>query len=694
MFTITHGPRLSAAQAVSPCRSLPSRTALTAAVALTSAAFAAPGLAQTMIHDYTSSSIQHDTMVVTAVPLSSPITVETDPRTPRQPMPASDGADYLKTIPGFTSVRNGGTNGDPVFRGMFGSRLKVLTNGSEMLGACPSRMDAPTSYILPEAYDSLTVIKGPQSVLWGPGASAATVRFDRGPEAFDDPGARVDGSVILGTHGRFDRRIDAAAGNEDAYVRLIGNESEANDYKDGNGDAVPSRWDKWNGDVALGLTPDPDTWLEITAGRGNGEARYAGRGMDGSKFLRETAGIRFEKKNLSEHWRKLEMQANYAYADHIMDNFSLRDPAPMGMDDGGMGMGHDGMAMRLDRRTRSTRVASTWAWYDFQWIVGVDAQQQIHRNRDGGHWESDYEQIQYGLFNQLTWFASDHDRVIGGLRVDGYHVDDKNNDTVTAGDTRRKTLPGGFIRFEQDLADAPATWYAGVGHAQRFPDYWELKPGLDGPGDSLNAFDGVEPEKTTQLDMGVQYQSERTRAWVSGYVGYVQDFILFDYNGDNTQVNNIDAQIAGAEMGAAYDLTDNWTGEVNLAYAWGRNATDGEALPQIPPLESRLSLTYERDVWSVGGLWRLVAPQNRIALNKGNVVGQDLGSSAGFGIFSFNGAYRFSPNFTLSTGIDNVFDNTYSEHLNLAGNAGFGYSGDTRVNDPGRMVWAKLDFHF
>ncbi|WP_198655836.1 hypothetical protein [Salinicola sp. CR57] len=48
----------------------------------------------------------------------------------------------------------------------------------------------------------------------------------------------------------------------------------------------------------------------------------------------------------------------------------------------------------------------------------------------------------------------------------------------------------------------------------------------------------------------------------------------------------------------------------------------------------------------------------------------------------------------MSTGIDNLFDNTDSEHLNLAGNAGFGYPGDTRVNDPGRMLWAKLDFHF
>ncbi len=59
-------------------------------------------------------------MVITGVAQQSPIKVVTDPRIPRQPVPASDAADYLKTIPGFSAVRSGGVNSDTVFRGMFG----------------------------------------------------------------------------------------------------------------------------------------------------------------------------------------------------------------------------------------------------------------------------------------------------------------------------------------------------------------------------------------------------------------------------------------------------------------------------------------------------------------------------------------------------------------------------------------------
>jgi iron complex outermembrane receptor protein len=109
--------------------------------------------------------VTFESIIVTAVQQESPLSFETDPKQPRQPAPASDGADYLKTIPGFSAIRNGGTNGDPVLRGMFGSRLNLLTNDGTMLGACPARMDNPLSYVAPETYDTLSVVKGPQTVL-------------------------------------------------------------------------------------------------------------------------------------------------------------------------------------------------------------------------------------------------------------------------------------------------------------------------------------------------------------------------------------------------------------------------------------------------------------------------------------------------------------------------------------------------
>ncbi|WP_249678068.1 TonB-dependent copper receptor [Pseudomonas abieticivorans] len=644
--------------------------------------------------------------VITAIAPSSPLTVITNPKDPRQPVPASDGADYLKTIPGFSAIRAGGTNGDPVLRGMFGSRLNILTNGGNMIGACPNRMDAPTSYIAPETFDRLTVIKGPQTVQWGPGASAGTILFEREPEHFGQLGSRVNASALAGSNGRFDKVLDAAAGNADGYARFVGNQSQSDDYKDGNGDTVPSRWDKWNGDVALGWTPDADTLLELTAGKGDGQSRYAGRGMDGSQFKRESLGLRFEKSNIGEVLDKFEAQVYYNYADHVMDNYSLRTPS-------GTGMMAGPMASNVDRRTLGARLKATWKWADWQLLSGIDAQTSEHRSRSAmgvdtykdQPFSKDAVMHNYGVFSELTWYATGTDRVISGARLDRASAKDYRQTTgsgmtatpnPTADDTRADTLPSGFLRYEHDLAVLPATTYAGIGHVQRFPDYWELYSPTSGPTGSLNAFDAIKPEKTTQLDFGIQYKTDNLEAWASGYVGQVRDFILFDYTGGNSQARNVDARIMGGELGAAYKLTQRWKADATLAYAWGKNSSDGKALPQMPPLESRLGLTYSEDDWSAGALWRVVAAQHRIDANAGNVVGKDYEQSAGFGVFSLNGAYRVNKHLKLSAGVDNLLDKTYAEHLNLAGNAGFGYPANDpqAINEPGRTLWTKVDVSF
>lgn len=645
-----------------------------------------------------------ESIVITGVAPSSPLTFVTDPKIPRQPIPASDGTDFLKTIPGFSAIRNGGSNGDPVLRGMFGSRLNILTNGSSMPGACPSRMDAPTSYISPQNFDELTVIKGPQTVLWGPGASAGTIRFDREPPRFVESGIIFDGALTGGSWGRNDQSADLTVGNDKFYARVTGNHSHSQDYKDGSGNIVESRWDKWNTDLAVGFTPDADTFIELTAGTGDGEARYAGRGMDGTKFKRESFGLRFQKQNMEGMLKKVEAQVYYNYADHVMDNFSLRTFKPSGMM-------MKPSASNVDRATWGGRFAGTLELSEsLSLTTGMDFQESRHRRRGGmgiqayssQPWVKDASFQNTGLFGELTWNASESNRVIGGARVDWASAKDFRQATgsgmmmkpnPTAGTRRTDTLPSGFLRYEHDLETLPATLYVGLGHVQRFPDYWELFSPTMGPMGSLNAFDGIKPEKTTQLDFGAQYKTKNLEAWFSGYVGQVNDFILFTYT-PGSQASNINARILGGEMGVSYKPAPAWTVGATVAYAWGENRSSGTALPQIPPLEARLSASYDDGTWSAGALWRIVAAQKRYAKNQGNVVSKDFGPSAGFGVFSLNGGYTVNKNVRFTVGIDNVFNKTYNEHLNLAGNAGFGYSANTAINEPGRTIWATVSLKF
>ncbi|WP_343580733.1 TonB-dependent copper receptor [Acinetobacter sp.] len=650
------------------------------------------------------------------------LVVQADPKQPIQPIPATDGADYLQSIMGFNAIQSGGTNSDVTFRGMFGSRIKILTDGTENLGACPSRMDAPTSYISPESYDRISVIKGPQTVQYANTGSAATVIFERQPEKLTEAKPyRGQASVLWGSFGRLDQNVEAAVGDEKKYIRLNANRSESNSYQDGDGKTVPSSWERWNADVALGWTPDENTWVELTGGKADGESEYAGREMDGAQFARESLGLRFEKKNITEVIKKIEGQVNYSYNDHIMDNFSLRTPPMVEMKHGDHVMKMPmPMDMQVTRRTLNSRLAMTTEWDQWSLITGVDSQ----FNKHGGSMSSptmpsmnipfrqDMRFQSYGAFGELSYQLNPQNKIVTGARVDQVKVDDERADSKAKGFNTQleKTLPSAFVRLENENAEHGLNSYVGLGYVERMPDYWELFSPEHGNAGSSNTFNGVRPEKTLQLDLGFTQQQGAFNSWVSAYAGLIDDYILMNYH-DHSHLHagghgghgsggiiagakNVDATIAGAEAGVGYQFTDHIQADLSAMYAWGKNTSDNTPLPQIAPLEGRMNLRYVADKYTLGMLWRVVDQQNRVSLHQGNIVGYDLKPSAGFSTISLNGSYSLSKDVDLSVGVDNLLDKTYTEHLNKAGSSGFGFASEEQFNNTGRNYWMRMSMKF
>ena len=661
-----------------------------------------------------STSTQHQTLapiVATAQQgnAASGLIVHADPKQPIQPIPATDGADYLQSIVGFNGIKNGGTNSDVTFRGMFGSRIKILTDGSESLGACPARMDSPTSYISPESYDRISVIKGPQTVQYANTGSAATVVFEREkPELTAEKPYQDQASVLIGSFGRLDHNVEAVLGDAQKYVRLNANRSESNSYQDGDGHSVPSSWERWNTDLAFGWTPNENTWLELTAGKSDGEALYAGRDMDGSQFARESLGLRFEKKNITEVIQKVEGQVNYSYNDHVMDNFRLRTPPLEKMKHGDMTMLMPNPSeMQVTRRTLNTRLAMTSEWNKLSLITGIDSQQNHH----AGSMKSlmmdmplstNMKFHSYGAFGEMAYKFNDDYKLVTGARLDQVKID-----ALKLNDERKETLPSAFIRIENQHPEHNAKSYIGLGYVERVPDYWELFSTAHGnSGMSKPAFNDLATEKTLQLDLGYQQQRGAFSSWVSAYAGLVNDFILMSYHNHPTSgghghgssfsasAKNVDATIAGAEAGIGYQFTDAIQADVSAMYAWGKNSTDHRALPQIAPLEGRVNLRYVQDKYTLGALWRVVAAQDRISLNEGNIVGYDINESKAFNTLALNATYNLMKDVDVAIGVDNLLNQTYTEHLNKAGSSGFGFASNEQFNNTGRNYWARVSMKF
>lgn len=649
-------------------------------------------------------------MVITTVRMSEALTVETDPRRPRQPLPAHDGADFLKTIPGFSVIRKGGADGDPVFRGMAGSRLSMLVDGATVLGGCGHRMDPPTAYIFPEAFESIEVIKGPQSVQHGPGNAAGVVTFERNRDRVSEPGWKVHSSALAASFGRHDEVLDAAYKSPSFTLRGIATNAEQDNYKDGDGTVIHSAYHRWSSEMSAAWTPSDDLFVEFSAGRSDGEAAYADRGMDGSLFEREHYGFKASMDNVSNLITQVETQAYYQYIDHVMDNYTLRS----------LSAGTPQRAMNPDRKTFGGKLAATLQPTESMTLVlGLDAQENEHTNRASMNMvmmdyrnlprtmDADFSQL--GIYGEVTWDISDRGTVKTGIRADRWSATDQRAVVAltpmmslpnpTTGHRRSDTLYSGFARYEHVLAKLPATAYVGFGHNERFPDYWELisKESLT----ATSAFGSIDTEKLSQIDAGLIYNQGSLRGSISVFYNEIADYILIDSSVQKptmmtlrsaTIARNIDVRSWGAEADITYGFAQYWRAEMTLASVRGTNKSDNVTLAQLPPLEARLGLHYDNSTWSFGTLLRAIDQQNRVDPGRGNIAGQDVGPTPAANVLSFNAGWKPSSRWMLTAGIDNALDKAYAEHISRSGASVAGYDQVARVNEPGRTLWLKAQF--
>ena len=634
-------------------------------------------------------------VVVTAERDDAPLQVVTDPRKPRQPLPAHDGADYLKTIPGFSVIRKGGTDGDPVLRGMAGSRLGILLDGEHILGGCGGRMDPPTAYVFPEAYDRITVLKGPQTVLHGAGNSAGVVLFEREPARYAEPGVgpvRAASSAVVRPprRGRSTRAARNAArpGARGRHPLALGR--------------LRRRRRRAR---ALALHAlERQRRARLDAGRAHARrARRRARAtarpptptatMDGVDVrARERGPALAQGGHLAARGRALEAQ-------RLLQLRRPRDgqlqPARLHADgDDARPLGQQPRPRHARARGRSSRSAPR---ENDRLRLGIDWQANDHTVRSTTNqlampYEVEGRARATPSSTSAACSASGRTSTPGrcgssrgcasiagrpedlrsmlGLGKGAMAVRVPN---PTAGEERRETLASGFARLERDLAGKATTLYAGLGQRRALPRLLgallrprgratRSAPSARGPSARRSSTSGVlhRARALERVAGRLRRPHRRLHPHPVGRRAHEPDA----HGGRREERGREDARARG---GPGLRVRDAWKADATLAWVRGDNDTDGTPLAQQPPLEARFSLAREGPAWSLGALLRAVARQDRVDPGKGNIAGQDIGPTAGFAIFSVNAGWRLSKAVTLTGGVDNVFDRTYAEHLSRAG---------------------------
>jgi iron complex outermembrane receptor protein len=281
-------------------------------------------------------------------------------------------------------------------------------------------------------------------------------------------------------------------------------------------------------------------------------------------------------------------------------------------------------------------------------------------------------------------------RLQGGLRYDYARYTPRERAFVRVGGLVLATEPRAFGAVSGSLgalvdAGAGVQVGASVARAYRTPDFNELYS--DGPHLAAYTYDVGNPRlgKETGLggDLFVRVARPRLRAEAAGFVNALSGFVytrntgLLGRQGGRPlfQFTGRDALLAGADASAEWTARPALVVEGTLSYVRGtlRGAPDSlpddaalglparlgsRDLPLMPPLQGRLGARYERPRWFAGAGVRAAARQERLGDFETPTAGYAVGDlSAGLRLVL--GARLH----TLTLRVDNVLDQEYREHL-------------------------------
>ena len=593
----------------------------------------------------------------------------------------NDVGAFLRTAPGMSAIRKGGSALDVVYRGFKAEQLNVQIDGGVRVdGACPNRMDPPTSHVQAEDLEKIELIKGPNAVRFGPALGGVINLAMTRPKQTDvfKLHTRLDAGYAGNSSGK--RTRGYLFGSDRTFdFYLSGGVKDYGNYSDGDGEEVNSSFNTRDYSLKLGWKPDPAQRLQLSLRQSFArDVLYPALPMDAdlddtdivaldySRGLRRGPASRIAAKiylSAVDHVMSNERKPNYGMVHAVTDaetrTVGGRAEVTLKALGGRLFLGTDYRDLFMEgTRTRDMVDVSKPDFFDIIWPDG--------RSRTTG------------FFGEFERSVSRRTGASLGLRMDRVATAADNPEasfaTIYPGDLDRTdlnlTLSLGLAHSLSRQTDLSLS----LGLGQRSPSITErylylLPVGLD-PYDYLGNPE-VDPEQNLQLDVEAAYHTERGYVNAGVFYSRLSDYIsvrLSDAAASRTpnvlgvkQFFNIDqAYKYGGELEGGVRPLDQVLVRAQVAYALGENDDSGEPLPEMPPLEAILAVRYtgiQEQFW-VELANRFVARQERISAEFGEA------ETPGYAVADLRAGTRLTSYVRLDLGIDNLLDKTYYEHLN------------------------------
>ncbi len=625
---------------------------------------------------------------------------------------SSDLAEALtQATPSIGLIRRSGIANDIVYRGVKRDNINVTVDGTKVCGACPNRMDPPTSHVMTQNVESVEIKPAVFDVEeFGGLVGDIKIKTLKPQEGFGG-----EASIGVGSFGYKKGAVTASGGNDKVKVLISASKEKGGQYKDGNGDTFAQQLDNQiakNPAVAgtgyksqykeldafereslmskVFIDIDDNQALNLSYTRNRSEnILYPNSPMDALYDDSDIYNMEYSISNLAPLSKKLELQAYQSEVEHPMST--------MYRNSSGATLATE-MTHKLTTKMQGVKLKNSFDIDAHDVMVGMDTSK---RNWDGAYYKNgtpvptnatssfrsiyDVDTKNNGIFIKDNFKVSDNLKLEMGMRFD----DTKITPDGTQQQNDYSSLNGNILATYS--ATDSLKYFAGVGKSSRVPDARELYF-IDKSAKVIGT-PTLQDTKNYETDIGVEKKFDNGTLKSKAFYSKLKDYIYNNSLKTTNSFENIDATLYGAEVSGTFMATDALSLDGSVVYTKGEqdNLLVGHTttnLPDIAPLTMKLGANYDFDTARASLEFISRANWSDIDIDAGE---QKL---AGYGVVNFKYNKELQNGFDITFGMDNIFDKTYvvsntQRDLTLVGG-----TSTMLLNEAGRNLYFNTRYKF
>jgi iron complex outermembrane receptor protein len=246
--------------------------------------------------------------------------------------------------------------------------------------------------------------------------------------------------------------------------------------------------------------------------------------------------------------------------------------------------------------------------------------------------------------------------------------------------------------------------FFGLGQASRVPDARELyfKQNAKTPSGTkfvkVTGTDDLKQSTNQEIDLGYEVNNDTLDFKIKAFYSMVQDYIYYNKSLAKNNFENINVTVYGAELSSSIYVTDDISIDMGASYKVGQKdepltTQTGTNMADIAPLRANIAANYEY-------MTNSIATVEVQASDKWSEFDEENGEQelAAWTILNLKAKHAINKKFDFTLGVNNLLDTTYAHSntyadLILITSSGAG-DDIMLMNDPGRYVYANLDFKF